>query len=130
MPFVFYNPNPNNQRVGDCSVRAVSKATGKDWEEAYIGLCTEGFAENDMPSANNVWGRYLQKYGFEEKPIICICPNCVTVAQFAEDHPKGRYVLACQNHVVAVVDGNYYDTWDSGDEVVLYYYAYKYEKEN
>ena len=34
--------------------------------------------------------------------ISSICPDCVTVAGFAKDHPKGTYVLACQNHVVAV----------------------------
>ena len=35
-------------------------------------------------------------------------------------YPHGTYVLATNNHVVAVVDGNYYDTWDSGDETPIY----------
>jgi len=122
MPFVFYNPNPKNQRVGDCAVRAISKAIGMDWSDAFIGLSAEGLALRDMPSANYVWGMYLEKYGFEEHMISSICPECITVKKFAEDHPKGRYVLACQNHVVAVVDGNYYDTWDSGGEIVLYFF--------
>lgn len=122
MPFVFYNPNPKNQRVGDCAVRAISKAIGMDWSDAFIGLSAEGLALRDMPSANYVWGMYLKKYGFEECMISSICPDCTTVEKFAKDHPKGRYVLACQNHVVAVVDGNYYDTWDSGGEIVLYFF--------
>lgn len=122
MPYVFYNPNPKNKRVGDCAVRAVSKALGVDWGEAYIGLCAEGLTFRDMPSANYVWGMHLKKYGFEEHMISSICPQCVTVAEFAEQHPKGRYVLATQNHVVAVVDGDYFDTWDSGNEIVLYFY--------
>lgn len=122
MPYVYFNCNPKNQRVGDCAVRAVSKAIGQDWQDSYIGLCAEGLALKDMPSANYVWGMYLKKYGFEERMIASICPNCVTVAEFATVHPKGRYVLACQNHVVTVVDGDYYDTWDSGNEIVLYYY--------
>ena len=37
MAYVFYNPNPKNRRVGDCSVRAISKALGSDWQDAYIG---------------------------------------------------------------------------------------------
>jgi hypothetical protein len=28
-------------------------------------------------------------------------------------------MLATGTHVVAVIDGNYYDTWDSGDEVPI-----------
>lgn len=122
MPFVLFNPNPKNARVGDCAVRAVGKVVGQDWFDAYIGLSAEGLALRDMPSANYVWGMYLKKFGFEEHMISSICPDCVTVSQFAKDHPKGRYVLACQNHVVAVIDGNYYDTWDSGNEIVLYYF--------
>ena len=122
MPFEFYNPNPKNTRVGDCAVRAISKAVGTDWQDAYIGLCAEGLALRDMPSANYVWGMYLKKYGFSEHMISSVCPNCITVSQFAKDHQRGRYVLACQNHVVAVIDGTYFDTWDSGNEIVLYYY--------
>lgn len=122
MAFVYYNPNPKNQRVGDCAIRAISKAVGKEWEEAYIALCTEGLFYSDMPSANYVWGMYLRKFGYEQKIIPSICPQCISVSRFADEHPKGRYVLACQNHVVTVVDGDYYDTWDSGDEIVLYYY--------
>ena len=122
MPYVFFNNNPKNLRVGDCAVRAVSKAINQSWQDAYIGLCAEGLAYKDMPSANYVWGMYLKKYGFEERMISSICPNCVTVSQFAKDHSKGRYVLACQNHVVTVIDGDYFDTWDSGNEIVLYYY--------
>jgi hypothetical protein len=122
MAFVFFNNNPSNLRVGDCAVRAVSKAIGKDWTDTYIGLCSEGLIFKDLPSSNYVWGMYLKKHGFEEYMISNVCPNCMTVAQFAKAHPKGTYVLACQNHVVCVDSGNIYDSWDSSDEVVLYYY--------
>ncbi len=122
MPFVFYNPNPKNQRVGDCAVRAISKAVGMDWKDSYIGLCSEGLVFKDMPSSNYVWGMYLKKYGFEEHMIDSVCPQCITVNQFTKNNPKGRYVLATQNHVVAVVDGDYFDTWDSGNEIPLYYW--------
>lgn len=122
MPYVYFLNNPKNKRVGDCVVRAVSKAVGQDWADAYIGLCAEGIALRDMPSSNYVWGMYLKKFGFEEHMIPSICPNCVTVSQFAEEHPKGRYVLGCQNHTVACIDGNYFDSWDSGSEIVLFYF--------
>lgn len=122
MPYVPFNPNPYNQRVQDCSVRAICKALDKKWEDAYISLCAEGLNYCDMPSANYVWGMYLHKNGFTEHMIPNVCPDCVTVSRFCEDHPKGSYVLATQNHVVAVSDGDYFDTWDSGNEVVLYFY--------
>ena len=122
MPYKFFNPNPKGQKVGDCAVRAIAKAIGKEWEDAYIGLCSQGLLYSDLPSANYVWGMYLRKFGFDQKMIPSICPQCVSVSRFAEEHPEGKYVLACQNHVVTVDDGDYYDTWDSGDEIVLYYW--------
>jgi hypothetical protein len=122
MPFIFYNPNPKNQRVGDCAVRAVSKAIGRDWDETYIALCTEGLVEKDMPSSNYVWGNYLRKFGFDGREIPSDCPECVTVEEFTERHPRGRYVLATQNHVLTAIDGNFYDTWPSGNETVIYFY--------
>ena len=32
MSHVYYNPNPDGNRVGDCTVRALCKATGHDWD--------------------------------------------------------------------------------------------------
>lgn len=122
MGFVFYNPNPAGKRVGDCPVRAIAKATGQSWDEVYTGLCVQGLAMGDMPSANSVWGAYLRQRGFTRYVIPNTCPDCYTVAEFATDHPRGVYVLALSGHVVCVVDGQYHDTWDSGNEIPLFYW--------
>lgn len=122
MAYVRYNPNPNNQRVGDCAVRAIAKALNKDWEDAYVGLCAEGLFYHDMPSANYVWGMFLRKHGFEQKMVPSICPACVTIADFAKGHPNGTYVVASQGHVCCIQNGSYFDSWDSGSEVVLYFW--------
>ena len=45
-----------------------------------------------------------------------------TVDSFAKNHPKGTYILNVANHEVAVVDGKYYDTWDSGYKSLYGYY--------
>ena len=120
--YQYYNANPTAARVGDCTVRAISKATGRTWEETYIDIAIKGLALHDMPSANHVWGAYLNDVGFTRHIIPNTCPNCYTVRQFAKDHKKGAYILALSGHVVACVDGVYFDTWDSGDEVPIYYW--------
>ena len=79
----------------------------------------------DMPSANAVWGSYLRKKGFVREIIPNTCPDCYTVEDFCRDNPKGTYILALSGHVVAVIDGKYYDTWDSGDEIPIYYWYRK-----
>ena len=127
MAYVYFNPNPRGAKVGDCSVRAICKATDKSWEDSYIGLCAEGLIYADMPSSNYVWGMYLRRFGFNQKMIDSVCPRCTTVSEFAEEHPKGCYVLTCQSHVVTCKDGCFFDSWDSGNEIVLYYFEKEYE---
>lgn len=120
--FTYYNPNPGGKRVGDCVVRALCKLTGKDWETCYFSVCMEGMRSHDMPSSNAVWERVLTRQGFAKRLLPDKCPDCYTVTDFAGEHPHGDFLLATGSHVVAVVDGDYYDTWDSGDEVPVYYF--------
>ena len=122
MAYIPYNPNPKNQRVGDCAVRALSKALNKSWDDVYIGLCAEGLFYHDMPSSNYVWGMYLRKHGFEQKMVPSICPQCITVEEFVKQNPRGTYVVVTQGHTMAVVDGSIYDSWDSSSEIVLYFW--------
>lgn len=77
----------------------------------------------DMPSSNAVWGAYLADMGYRRYVIPDTCPACYSVKQFCIDNPKGKYLLATGTHAVTVIDGDYYDTWDSGDEVPIYYFT-------
>ncbi len=120
--FERYNPNPQGRVVGDCTVRAISKALGQSWEQTYIGLCLQGFLMGDMPSSNAVWGAYLRSKGFRREIIPDTCPECYTVADFAAEHPRGEYILALSGHVVCVEDGIIFDTWDSTGQIPLYYW--------
>ena len=66
--------------------------------------------------------KYLKENGYKETAVECVCPHCVTVAEFAYFHPKGKYVLMSQDRAILVVDGCFVDFENSGDEIVLYYY--------
>lgn len=121
--YIYTNINPASAIVGDCVVRAIAFATDSDWDSVYLGLCLQGYLMKDMPNANNVWGVYLRTRGFERHIIPNTCPDCYTVRDFCTDNPIGVFVLATGSHVIAIVDGNYYDTWDSGNEVPIYFWS-------
>lgn len=123
VPFVLSNPNPKKVRVGDCVIRAISIATGKEWESVYAALAFYGYELYDMPSSNGVWGKYLSDLGFKQHVVTETCPDCYTIRDFCRDHPSGTYVIGTGSHAVAAVNGDYYDTWDSGDEIVSYYWG-------
>ena len=116
------NNNPDKALVGDCTVRAISKAIGKPWDDTYIYVAVQAFKMKDSPASNRVWGEFLYANGFRRFIIPDSCPNCYTIKDFCEDHKDGKYILSTGTHVVCVVDGNYYDSWDSGDEIPIYYW--------
>ena len=118
--YIEFNNNPIGVRVGDCAVRAISKALNMGWQAAYIALAINGLQMGDMPSSDAVWGATLRQHGFGRRAIPDTCPECYTAEDFCEDHPKGTYVLAFGGHVATVVDGDLYDSWDSSKEVPQY----------
>lgn len=123
--WVEYQPNPKGHRVGDCSVRAISKALDVDWDTAYCMIAAEGYLEKDMPSSDAVWGAVLIKNGFQREAIKTDCKDCYTAEDFCRDHPDGRtYVLAFGGHV-ATVKGDLFDAWDSSQLSPQYYFYRK-----
>ena len=120
--YQYYNCNPNGNRVGDCVVRAISKALNQPWEDTYIDLTIQGYLLGDLLSSNAVWGAYLKNKGFIRDIIPNDCPECYTIDDFCNEHPNGTYVIGTGSHAVAVENGVYYDSWRSGGETPIYYY--------
>lgn len=119
--FIKENLNPQNKNVGDCVIRAISKVLNQSWERTYLELAVYGYSMADLQSADAVWGQYMSDKGFKRAVLPTDCPNCLTVREFSKKYKDGRYLLFVGEHVVAVVNGAYYDTWDSGDRVVIYF---------
>jgi hypothetical protein len=118
----FLNANPDDNDSEDCTVRAISVFLNKPWNDIYWDLAIEGFLMKRMPVEDRVWSRYLEKQGCKFSRIPNECPMCYTVNDFTERHKYGRYLLKVADHVVCSANGYYYDTWDSGNEIVLFYW--------
>lgn len=121
--YKYYNPNPGNKNTGDCTVRAITKALDRTWENVYTALCAKGYEMKEMPDSNAVWGAYLIDCGFRRHILPETCPFCYSISQFAEDHPNGTYIVGTGTHVVCVCDGDIYDSWDSSDKYPVYYFV-------
>lgn len=120
----FFNPNPVSRNVGDCAVRAVSAALDVDWETAFALISNNAYQMGDMPSSNAVFGSVLRQHGFKRHIIPNTCPDCYSIGQFAVDHPNGIYVVGTGNHVVTVKNGWILDTWNSSNEIPVYYWSF------
>lgn len=115
-----YNTNPTGKHVGDCTVRALTKALDLTWDQAYSMLAMQGYIMGDMPSSNAVFGAVLKANGFTREVIPNECPDCYTLEDFANDHPAGTFVVGMSGHVATVIDGVIYDAWHSESEIPIY----------
>lgn len=120
--YVKYNPNPVGNRVEDCAQRAISAALDVDWDTASDLIYEMARSMGTTTHDDAAWGAVLRRAGFVRQIIPNTCPDCYTVADFCRDHPRGVYVLKTAGHVVAVIDGRAWDTWDSTGEIPAYYW--------
>ena len=119
------NPNPCRTETEDCVVRAISIATDQPWKKVHWDLCVLSHELCTMPSVNWLWDEYLKRHGFTQFLLPDSCPECVTVRKFCRMYPHGTYIIGTGHHAIAVIDGNWLDAWDSGDEQPTYFYRKK-----
>lgn len=117
--YIHFNGNPCGLNIGDCVIRAISIVTGFSRHKVYAGLCLAGYDCTIWGNSNSVWADYLKGLGFKRYMVT----GRMTVAEFADRHPHGRYIIGTGSHAVAVVDGDIIDSWDSSQEIPLYYFV-------
>lgn len=125
MSYIYFNNNPRNRSsAGDCTVRALSLALGwdGDWEKTYAALCVAGLQHGEMPSSNEVWGSLLLDNGYVEHSLMQRCKDCYTLVDFCNANTEGEYVVCTGTHAIYCKDGNFYDSWDSGDVIPTFYF--------
>ena len=120
--WIYANPNPEHKQVPDCVIRAICIALNKPWLEVSDELYAVARREYSVTCDDNIWGQYLYFLGFEPFLMPFSCPRCVTVNEFTKYYPYGTYIIGTGNHAVAVIDGNYYDSWDSGNEIPSFFW--------
>lgn len=132
--WIRYNANPIGKQTNDCVIRAISTVMDMDWRVVHDALC---FLSGDLytvPSDNECWSTYLEDLGFYRYDYPHSCPeDCITVAEFADTHRRGRYLLntceyevasnhhiiATGSHLIALINGDWYDTFNSGREILV-----------
>ena len=120
--WIRYNANPVGNRVRDCSQRAISAALDVDWDTASDMIYEMAKSMGTTTDDDNAWGAVLRRTGFYRAIIPNTCPECYTMTDFCRDHPRGVFVVKMPEHVATVIDGKLYDTWDSSNEIPIYYW--------
>lgn len=115
MAWKYYNANPEGRKVNDCTVRAISLATGRSWDDAYVMLSEYARAQRIMPDEVDYIDDFLRTH-FEK---ICGCKyRQMTVRDFAREARKGTFLITMNGHITCCIDGCIYDTFDPGDRYI------------
>lgn len=121
-----YNPNPKSRNIGDCTLRAYCAAFGIDWNESFD--IASKIAKDNSSMVQYVSDKVLlNHFGCEldEEYKKTKAKDRITVNSFAMTHPYGTYILAVRGHLVTVKNGEYWDSWDSGEKKVAKIYKKK-----
>lgn len=118
MAFIEFTANPRKKRTNDCIVRSIANATGRPWADVLKELCEIGIELSNMPNA----GEVVDEYMYRRKIYANQPQGKITLAQFAKEHPTGRFVIGVPDHGVSMIDGDWYDLVDSGNSEVVDYY--------
>lgn len=114
--YQFYNANPRGRHVNDCTVRAISLATGEKWDYTYRTLSEFAQAQCIMPDDVDYIDEYLERHF--DKIYFCN-KNCrTTVGEFVRRNPIGTYLITMSGHITCAIDGVIYDTFDPSDRFI------------
>ena len=120
--YQYYNANPLQRRINDCTVRAISLATNRSWDEVYEELSHYARRLAVMPDDVD----YIDGYLKANFPMACDCrKDFITVGEFCKDNPKGNYLITMRGHITCCIDGIIYDTFDPSDRFIWEAYKVK-----
>lgn len=115
--------------AGDCVVRAVAIATGREYGDVYEELAEVNAAYGGPRSAREgikpaATRDYMTRHlGWIWTPTMAIGSGCrVHLAE--GELPDGRLVVRVTRHITAVLDGVVHDTYDPGREGTRCVYGY------
>lgn len=116
-----YNPNPKDRNIGDCTLRAYCAAFNITWDAAFdiaSAIAKENSSLIEYVS-KEVLTEHFHCYVDDEYNRKKVKPkDRIDVNTFAMTHPYGTYVLGIRKHMVTVINGEYWDSWDCGDKKV------------
>lgn len=107
--FEYLNVNKFDRNVNDCTVRAISLATGDTWDNTYKKL-SNAARERGMMMDNVT---FIEDYLDERFQKVCNYYR--KIDDFLHKNPNGTFIISMPGHLTTVIDGVNYDTFDTRD---------------
>lgn len=119
MSYRFYNANVKGNFVNDCTIRAISTAEGKTWDETYGELSIiaqkNGIILDDVDFIVPLLDSRYKR----------IKPPKMTVGEFADNNTNHIYLITMKGHITCCKYGVIIDTWDCRNKFIEYVWLVK-----
>ena len=116
MTYKYYNNNPNNKKVGDCVIRAISLALGVSWERVFEDLVSIARVQKSVPTWKDVYFEYLKIYPTINVKYQDKNGNTKRLTPKLVCDMSGIYIIKVANHLTVVKEGCLMDIWDCSDK--------------
>ena len=110
--YKYYNQNKDGRHINDCTVRAISLAQNKTWDETYKELSNLARERGMMFDSVEFVEDYLDERYYRQ------CHYSKTVGEFADEFIKGTYLITMNGHITCCIDGVIIDTFDCRDRIM------------
>ena len=126
-----FNANPKNRITGDCRIRAICTACEVPYNQVVMDLakiqCETGYDQTanqglDILLAQYGWSKCRQPRKWDDKKY--------TGKEYCELIQKGKVPFGNRvianigsHHIVAIIDGKVWDTWDSTEGCIGIYWV-------
>lgn len=125
----YYNANTRNAAVGDCVKRSLSVAFRMDYDRVAAELnAIKRKVGANVYNVSRVYNVFLADRGVQFRKVDKPYP---TVEEFSQLHPVGTYLMLTgrgsgaargfHDHMVCMIDGTVYDSWNSMQDSVMEY---------
>ena len=119
MKFKKYNANPLNKVVNDCSIRALSLALNKSWDDVLKDLCKIALKLKVNPTEIKAINEYLKDFEKVGQRVIRGERRLKV-----DDLSKNKtYILYMANHLTILNKGVLIDTWDCRNKPIYSYWC-------
>ncbi len=110
--YKYYNANSLGNFVNDCTVRAISTAENKTWDETYNELSDIAQSKGTMMD-DRYFIKWLLDYRYKRIPFL---PK--TVGEVAGEYPDKILLITMDGHITCSKYGIVYDSFDCRDRIV------------
>lgn len=123
------NVNPKNRKAADCVIRAITKASGKDYWRVAEDLFAMQKKTGYMLNEKKCYEKVLEQYGFVKRSQPRKCDNTKYLAGEINQVCDKVAVISVANHLTCYDGECIVDTWDCRYKTIGNYWV-KYEKDS